>query len=115
MTTTIAQSLGPKIGPPTGIAPIGSGFPQLISNIITLATIIAGLMVLFNFILAGYSFLTAGGDPKKVQQSLNKIWQSLVGLIIIIAAVAISSIIGKIFFDNASFFLKPTITGPGSP
>ena len=114
MTTTIAQSLGGNIKPPTGITSVKSGFPQLVTNLITLATIIGGILVLFNFILAGYSFITAGGDPKKVQNSLSKIWQSLVGLIIIITAVAISSIIGKVFFGDSTFFLAPKITGPGS-
>lgn len=92
-------------------ANVDTGFPELLSNIIRLATIFGGLLVLINFILAGYGFITATGDPKKVQDSWTKIWQSLVGLIIIVGALAFVSIAEAVFKID---ILQPKITGPGT-
>jgi hypothetical protein len=90
---------------------VKSGLPALISNLILLAITIGGLLVLLNFIIAGYDYMTASGDPKKIQNAWGKIYYSLLGLIIIVASLAFISIISDVF--NLSI-LKPSISGPGT-
>ncbi len=84
-----------------------------IGQLLTLATqtivVIAGLFTLFNLLLAGYAFLSAGNDPKKIQDAWAKIWQSILGLTITAGAFTIAVIVGYLLYGNASAILAPTI------
>jgi hypothetical protein len=55
----------------------------------------------------------AGGDSKKMTQAWDRIWQSLVGLVIIVASFVIAALVGLLFFGDAGFILSPRIYGPG--
>jgi len=75
-------------------------FNTLISNVIGVMTIIAGLWFIFNFIIGAYGYLSAGGNEEGVKKATAKIGQSLTGLVVVIAAYAIISIIGAVLgFD----------------
>ena len=58
--------------------------------------------------------MNAGNDPKKIELAWAKIWQSMVGLLIIVASFALAALIGLILFQDASAILKPAIYGPGN-
>lgn len=90
-----------------------SGLIVLFNNILNLLVVVAGIYALLNFILAGYAFMSANGDPKKVEAAWGKIWQSMVGLFIIAASFALAALMGKLLFGNAQAILQPTIYGPG--
>lgn len=94
---------------PGGAVP---GLIPFLSAIIRLLTVIAGLYTLLNLILAGYSFISAGGDPKNIEKAWAKIWQSLVGLLIIAAAYLLAAIFGWLLFKDAGAILNPKIIGP---
>jgi len=70
------------------------GLFALISNFFKIAGAIAGLFFLVQIISAGFSYMSANGDPKKTEAAWTKIWQSLIGIIIIASAFIISSVIG---------------------
>lgn len=89
-----------------------SGLIDLFNNILRLLIVVGGLYALLNFILAGYAFMSASGDPKKVELAWAKIWQSMVGLFIIAASFALAALMGKLLFGNTTAILKPTIYGP---
>lgn len=102
---TIAQpSALSKFGTDPGVA-IGS----LIQLAIRILIIGAGIYALFNFIIAGYGFLSAEGDPKKVEAAWAKIWQSALGLAIAAGALVLAAIFGYLIFGDASFILTPVI------
>ena len=63
---------------------------QITSNIITALMSVLGLVFLIFMIYAGVTWLLAGGDEKKVEKSKAVIKQSIIGLVIVIAAYAIS-------------------------
>ena len=84
----------------------GEGIFLLISNLFKLAGYIAGLFFLFQLIKAGYGYMSASGDPKKTELAWAKIWQSLIGIIIVAAAFIIASVVG--YFLNIDI-LNPTI------
>jgi hypothetical protein len=88
----------------------GAGLFLLLSNLFKLAGVIAGIFFVVQIILAGYSYLSANGDPKKTELAFAKIWQSIVGLLIVSSAFVLASIIGNITGIN---ILNPIIYGPG--
>ncbi len=107
------------IQPPTGNS-VGSfsaslmGLSHFIRNIIILLFIVAGLYAFFNFIIAGFEFISAGGDSSKISKAWGKIWQSILGLVIMIAAFALAAIIGSVLFNSWKFILQPNIPSPSS-
>ena len=74
--------------------PLEGGLGNFLNNILMLISTVAGLFALFNFIMAGYGYMSANGEEKKVQQAWAKIWQSLLGLGIIAAAFLIAALVG---------------------
>lgn len=69
---------------------------MIISNVIGVLTIVAGLYFLINFAIAAINWLGAGGDSGKVQKARDNIVQSIVGLLIVVAAYAIVGLIGSL-------------------
>jgi len=99
--------------PPQHLVNIGSltggGLGILLQLILQILIIGAGIFALFNFILAGYAFLSAGDDPKKVAGAWAKIWQSVLGLAFVAGSFVLAAIFGQILFDNPLFILEPVI------
>lgn len=106
-----------KIKPTQGIerfdqASGGIGLMLFISTIIKFATIIGGVWVLFNFILAGFTYVTSSGDAGAHSKVNDRITMSVIGLILLVATYTIIAIIGFVFFGDAGFILNPQISGP---
>ncbi|MEK7513597.1 MAG: hypothetical protein AAB580_01785 [Patescibacteria group bacterium] len=102
-----------NITPPfnyTGYNEIGNtsqGLAEFGSAIIMLITSISGLIVLFNFISAGYLYLSSPGEPAKLVEAGNKMLYSLIGLAVISAAFILAGILGWLFFKDAGFLINP--------
>ena len=88
----------------------GSGLLVFLSNLFKLAGVIGGIYMVFQIIIAGYSYLSANGDPKNTEKAWAQIWQSLLGMVIIGSAFVLAGVIGRITGIN---ILNPTIYGPG--
>jgi hypothetical protein len=95
--------------------PIGPRFGLIIflNNLLKLIVVIAGIFALFNVIIAGYQFMTAMGDPKGITNAWNKIWQSLIGLVLVASSFVLAAIFGWLLFGDATAILQPKIYGPG--
>lgn len=89
----------------------GSGLFTLLSNILKLAGVIAGLFFIVQIIMAGYLYISANGDPKKTEAAWAQIYQSAIGLAIVASAFVLASVIGKVFGID---ILNPVIYGPGT-
>ncbi|MFA4827267.1 MAG: hypothetical protein WC596_03420 [Candidatus Shapirobacteria bacterium] len=87
----------------------GAGLFLFISNLFKLAGFIGGLYMIFQFITAGYAYISANGDAKKIEAAWTKIWQSILGLVIISSAFIIAGVVGRLTGIN---ILKPIIYGP---
>jgi hypothetical protein len=98
-----------------GIAGAGGGLIGFLNNIIRLLIVVAGLFAFFNLIIAGYGFLSAGDDPKKMASAWSKIYQSMIGLLFIVGSFVLAMIFGFLLFRDPGALLKPTIYGPGTP
>jgi len=107
------QIFGRVTAPPSGYFLVtGGGIVAFISVIVKLLIVIAGLYMLFNIIFAGYQFISAGGDQKSVEAAWGKIWQSLVGLLIVAGSVMLAALFGWILFGDTSAILSPKIYTP---
>lgn len=87
----------------------GGGLGILLNLVFNLMIIVAGIYALFNFILAGYAFMSAGDDPKQVQSAWSKIYQSVIGLLIAAGALVLAAVFGIIIFGDAGALLFPEI------
>lgn len=98
--------------PYSGTGP-GGGLIILLNNVLRLVFVGAGIYAFIRLIVAGLGFISAGGDSKKMTSAWNSIWQSLLGLIIIIGSFAIAALIGQLLYRDPGAILSPKIYGPG--
>lgn len=112
MSNVQAQIFGTIAPPITGYDSSINGITQLATNLLRVGFLLAGLWAFLNFILAGYSFLSASGDPKKITAAWEKIWLSIVGLVVIVASFVLAAIVGFILFGDPLFILRPRVFSP---
>lgn len=106
-----ANGIFGTITPPAPIAgTTGSeGIGKLLNLVFRSMIVIAGVYALFNLIFAGYAFLSAGDDAKKVAGAWARIWQSMLGLAIAAGAFVLAAIFGQLIFNRWDFILNPQI------
>ena len=88
------------------------GLILFFTNVIRLVFLAAGLYSFLNFIIAGYMYMSAGGDAKYLGLAWARIWQSLLGLTIVVGSFALAALFGYVFFGDAGYILNPQIYGP---
>lgn len=110
----IKNPLGDAFPDAKPYASVKEGLPLLIGNLVSLIAIVAGIWMTFNLVIAGFTYITSSGNQEQLNKAWAMIWQSLVGLIIIIITFTITAIISKFLFGDYTTILKPTIFGPGS-
>jgi len=101
-----------KVTPPPVIAQFtdpGLGLGTFLNVILKILIVGAGIYTLINLVMAGYAFMSAGDDPKKVAGAWATIWQSLLGLAFTAGAFVLAAIFGQLLFGDSTFILKPTI------
>ncbi|MBI2475589.1 hypothetical protein HYV69_04185 [Candidatus Uhrbacteria bacterium] len=67
--------------------------PDLIGGFISVILGVVGIIFLVLSVYAGVMYMTAGGDPAKVKKAKEILTQSLIGLIIIVAAYALTQFV----------------------
>jgi len=106
--------------PPPGIAEYEgttqgvSAITTLLSNILRLTIFAAGLYTLINLIVSGIQYIGSSGNPELLKQASSRIWLSLLGMIIIAAAIILAAVIGKIFFGDYNAIIRPLIPNPAN-
>lgn len=88
------------------------GLIVFLNNALRLFIIAAGLFALIQFIGAGFQYMTAGGDPKAVANAWAKIWQLILGLVLMAAAFTLAALFGYFIFGDPMAILSPKIYGP---
>lgn len=88
------------------------GLLVFVSRIVQLLTIIGGIWVFINFILAGYEYITSNGDTGAHNKVKDRITMSIIGLVLISVAYTIMALLGLLLTGEADFFLNPQISGP---
>jgi len=87
-----------------------AGIGKFISNILILTIGLSGIFAIFQFIIAGYLYLGAQGDPKKAEVAWWRIMYAVIGLVVIGATFMMAGVITAITGVNP---LKFQILGPG--
>ncbi|OGM21457.1 hypothetical protein A2955_02580 [Candidatus Woesebacteria bacterium RIFCSPLOWO2_01_FULL_37_19] len=105
-----------NVAPPSGVNKFAGGtlmgLPLFITVILRTLIVIAGVYTLINIVVAGLNFMSASGDPKRIQDAWAKIWQTVLGLAIVAGAFVIAAIVGLVLFQDATFLLRIKIFGP---
>lgn len=96
-----------KFGDEPGVA-----FGKLIQFALRGLIVVAGLYALFNLVLAGYAFMSAGDDAKKVAGAWAQIFQTILGLSVAAGSFVLAALFGQLLFGDPAFLLKPTIPLP---
>ncbi len=79
-----ATELGGSCSGKTITAPGG-----LVTTIVNVITYVAGVIVIFMIIFAGFRYITSTGDANKVNSAKNTLLYAIVGIIIIVMAQVI--------------------------
>jgi hypothetical protein len=95
-----AQALWEKVHTDSTLGPVGDVFgspfsaprdlPSIIAEIIKIVLSFVALIFVIMIISAGFKWMTAGGDDNKIDQARNALKHSIIGLLIVIAAWAIT-------------------------
>ena len=89
----------------------GVALSSLLNNFISLATFGAGILLLVYLVYGGVSYIIAGGDEKQVTKAKQMLTNAIIGLVIVVAAIMITQILGGILgFED---ILAPYFLGPG--
>ncbi|MCL2173847.1 hypothetical protein FWH58_00895 [Candidatus Saccharibacteria bacterium] len=64
---------------------------DLIRNGLNVVYFVVGIIAVIMIIIAGYTYLTADGDPEKSKKGMRTIIYSFVGLVVVICAFAITN------------------------
>ena len=102
---------GPWIAPLSGAnADPSILLSRIISNVLGVMTIGAGIWFLFQVIVAGYNYLSAGGDKARIENAGRKLTNSLIGIAIVVAAYGLIGILGTFlgveFLEIGKVFLR---------
>ncbi len=81
------------VGTAAGLSTGTSSLPLIIGNIIRILEGALGLVFLLLTIYAGYLYLTARGDEEHVKHAKGMMTQGVIGLVIILAAYAITGFV----------------------
>ena len=87
----------------------GAAIGSLIQTVISILIVGAAVYALFNLVTAGYGFMSAGDDAKKVEGAWAKIYQTLIGLAFAAGAFVLAAIFGQLMFKDPEFILRPRI------
>lgn len=110
LSNYIAQNPFGQIAPPVPLQAFSggtvAGIPILINILLRTLVVIAGIFTVFNIVLAGYGYLSAEGDPKKISDAASKIYQSIIGLVVVAGSFGLAAIIGRILFGDWNAILQ---------
>ena len=113
MITAIFGAFG-QITQPDTLANLGSsadtGIGNLLNAVFNILIIIGGIWSVLNIIIAGYGFMSAGNDPQKIAAAWAKVWQTLLGLVLVAGAFLLAAIISQVLFGDPSVILSPSFS-----
>ena len=105
------------VTPPGAVANINAasggdiGVVFFISRLINFANIIAGILVMLNFVYAGFSYITSAGDSSAMGKINERLTWSFIGIIMIVGSYTLAGIFGLVFYGDPTFIIAPKFTG----
>jgi len=107
----LAQQGFGNITPPKAVSGlVATDIPgKLVQRAISIFILGAGVYALFNLILAGYDFISAGDDAKKVAGAWSKITNTFLGITVAVGSIALLAIFSKLLTGDYKTLLMPTL------
>jgi hypothetical protein len=105
--------LPPSIGGGTNpdVSQGGQALGALITQLVG-ALFIAGFLLAFVYLLlGGMTWITAGGDKTKLEKARDEITNAIIGIVVVAAAYAITTLIANFFGLDIRHLPIPTIGG----
>ncbi len=66
-----------------------------ISSIVGIMTVAAAIWFLFNFLIGGFSWITAGGDKGNLEKARHRMTDAFIGFLIVVGAWIILALMGQ--------------------
>jgi len=85
---------------------------QILSSILTLLLIGAGVAFFFMLTLGGIRWITSGGDKEKIEGAKKQVTSAILGLVIILSIFAVTSLIEILFDISLVNFNLPRLITP---
>lgn len=82
------------------------GLQTLLSIVLRTLIMGAGIYAVISIVLAGYAYISAAGDPKRIADATAKIWHSVLGLVVAAGAFVLAGVIGRILYGDSSALLQ---------
>jgi len=111
-SVTYPSLQGPGIDPNKYGTPT-SGLETILSQVIGILTIVAFIYFAIQIILAGYAYISNGGDAKNIETSRKRLTEGVLGVTIVVLALALSALIAKIAGINNIFDLNALFNSMG--
>lgn len=73
-----------------------SRFGLIVSNVITVFTIFAGLAFLFYFIIGAVNWISSAGKPDLLEKAKSQMSSAIVGLIVVVLTIPLTYILAKL-------------------
>ncbi|MEI6690692.1 MAG: hypothetical protein WCL07_03005 [bacterium] len=68
----------------------------ILTNVITVLTIVGGIMFILYFLFGALQWVSAGGEKGKIEKAKGMLTNAAIGLIIIVLSYSITWIVGKV-------------------
>lgn len=75
---------------------VGTKLNQVLGSIIGFLIIVAALWFFIQFIIAGITWISAGGDKSRTEEAQKKITNAVIGITVVVAAWVIVGLIGQL-------------------
>ena len=109
MKTQLAQITNPVLKANLGAGNGGSALGIIMGNLYNTLVMVGALALLLYLAWGGINWITAGGKADKIELAKEKITNAVIGMIALIAVIAVSNVLSKIFgFD----LLNPVVPTP---
>lgn len=104
--TILAADEGTPLGTLKGLGPLGTFeiniataanlFSKVISLIVGVMTISAGIWFIFQFIIGAFGWLTAGADKAAIENAQKRILNAVIGITVVVAAIFLIDLLGRL-------------------
>ncbi len=98
-----------EICPPAGIPTEASDVGKIITFGIKILMFVGFIAAFIWLLLAGISYITSNGEPSKTAAAQKKITYAIIGLIVIILAFSILTLVENIFSLDAGSITSPEL------
>lgn len=93
----------------SGLGPNDVAIFFLLSSLIKVANVVAGIWVAFNIVFAAFNYLGGQGSADSHKKVRDKLTMSVLGLFLLAVSYAVVAVISKLLFGDAGYILNPTL------